>query len=341
MEGPVQVKTSFLNAERLPLVVEPAGAVPSLPAWLAWLRDNRERIDGWLAEHGAILFTGFPVTNKEEFGRALRAIDDRTREYIGGAKVRREIEDDRVIYAPSSVPRYVKNQLHCEVGYQPRLPGKVIFFCQRPSPRGGESLLGDTRRIYQSMPKDLRERFETKGLRFERCLPRSSRWQRRLARYTKMLAVAVNWDVQFGTPDRTEVERQCRETGHEFRWTESDDLLISARVPAAVDHPRSGERCWTNSAHLFQANRRVYGWLMWSMIKLFFLVSRKPMSRCVYADGTPITAREVDQILDTFDRNTVEYKMRAGDVMLVDNIRVMHGRNTFRGPRKLMFAMYE
>ncbi|MGH9760730.1 MAG: TauD/TfdA family dioxygenase, partial [Blastocatellia bacterium] len=58
-----------------------------------------------------------------------------------------------------------------------------------------------------------------------------------------------------------------------------------------------------------------------------------------YGDGSPLEPDVLDEIRSVFRRLTVTFKWRQGDVLMIDNILVAHGRTPYSGPRKVLVAM--
>jgi hypothetical protein len=60
-----------------------------------------------------------------------------------------------------------------------------------------------------------------------------------------------------------------------------------------------------------------------------------------YGDGTPIEASFLDEIRAAYREETVTFAWQEGDILLVDNMLVAHGREPFVGPRKILVGMSE
>jgi hypothetical protein len=58
-----------------------------------------------------------------------------------------------------------------------------------------------------------------------------------------------------------------------------------------------------------------------------------------FADGSPIPAEYVLQVRDRGLDAAVDVDWRLGDLMLIDNVLVGHGRRPFTGARRVLVAM--
>lgn len=58
-------------------------------------------------------------------------------------------------------------------------------------------------------------------------------------------------------------------------------------------------------------------------------------------DGVPLTRDELDAINAAYEGATVREAWQPGDVLLVDNVLATHGRDPFRGDRRIVVAMGE
>ena len=58
-----------------------------------------------------------------------------------------------------------------------------------------------------------------------------------------------------------------------------------------------------------------------------------------YGDGGEIDLAAIDELVDVMDAETVAVPWQRGDVLWLDNLLCMHGRNPFTGPRRVLAAM--
>jgi len=73
-----------------------------------------------------------------------------------------------------------------------------------------------------------------------------------------------------------------------------------------------------------------------------FLFSEEEVPRGArYGDSSPIEPEALLAIDEAYRHATVLVPWRQGDVLLVDNMLVAHGREPYRGTRKVVVALAE
>jgi hypothetical protein len=73
---------------------------------------------------------------------------------------------------------------------------------------------------------------------------------------------------------------------------------------------------------------------------LLALVKEEDLPRnTYYGDGTPIEAETLVAIREAYNQATISFPWRQGDVLMLDNMLIAHGRAPFVGPRKVVVAM--
>jgi hypothetical protein len=334
----MNIEEKKYDINQLPLLLRPENHFKldreDLPQWL---KENDQYLNQQLKEAGAIIFRDFSIGGIEDFRKALLSLDKKTKEYSGGAKARLNIsKEEKVIYIPTSAPKFIKNQLHSEMAYRKDIPSKVILFVKTPAKNGGHSLLGDNHKIFLDLDKDLKERWQKKKIKFTRYLPSRNLFHRFIEKWDALQNIPT-WQGNFNTENKQEVENQCKETGHQYTWLKNNSL----KVECVIDPIQKIEdkEYWINNAIFFDPNPRIYGHYLVTMMKLLRLFG--PLSSVSFGDGEPISREDFNHIIDIYDKNTIEIIQRPGDIIYIDNLRFSHGRTTFKGNREVFFAQYQ
>ncbi len=305
------------NGGTLPLLVEPDFEDADL---VDWAGANRPFIESQLLKHGAILFRGFDVRSVVAFEQAAQVMSSRLfGEY--GDLPRESLS--RNIYGSTPYPADQPILFHNESSHLHRWPMKIWFYCVRVAEEGGETPVVDCRRVYSSLDPALRDRFERKKLMYVR-------------NYTGELD--VSWQDFFRVSDRAAVEEYCRQAGVQCEWKNGSQLRTRQVGPAIVSHPQTGERVFFNQLQLHHVScldpltRR----------SLLAMLREEDLPRNVYyGDGTPIEESVVEEVVATYRQLAVSFRWQRGDILLLNNMLVAHGRNPFKGERKIVVAMGE
>jgi hypothetical protein len=142
-----------------------------------------------------------------------------------------------------------------------------------------------------------------------------------------------SWQDRFDTQSRDEAEARCRASTHQFDecwWREEPvpsgepchTLMTRIRVPGFYVDPASGRET-----------------MLFPRIPLDPLSISNGYRRYPLGNGRELTDEEVDLLLGAFlaTREAVHYE--AGDILLCDNIRYGHSRESFTPPRALGVAL--
>ncbi|HEX8449736.1 MAG TPA: TauD/TfdA family dioxygenase [Allosphingosinicella sp.] len=315
-------------SRRLPFVVQPAANDDSSFHGLLRLAGEKESLlSELLLIHGAILLRGWAVSTCDQFAELVELLSGRRDllRYRGGASPRRALsEGPRPVYNSTEYPPDMELSLHNELSYSSAQPDRIYFLCLAAPARGGETTLGDSRRILGAMPPEVRARFESKGLLYIRNLPSGA-------------GSGYSWQDAFGTADRSEVERHCEAIGAEHEWLDGDLLRLTEARPATAVHPATGEQVWFNQADGFHPSAlqpATYAELLaqCGTEDLFRLNVR-------FGDGTAIAPSDLTAIRQVIRRETRPHAWQAGDILMLDNLLAAHGRRAFSGERRIAVAM--
>jgi alpha-ketoglutarate-dependent taurine dioxygenase len=315
-----KVNKGVLEPFGLPVVVEPRSPGEELASWAV---ESRAWIAKCLLRQGAILFRGFGLREVADFEKVLRAISPSLINYFEGTSPRRMVS--RTVYTSTEYPPELMVSLHNEMSYAHKWPGKIFFFCVTPPERGGETPVADSRRVHDLIPEDIRGRFREKGVLYVRNLHGGR-------------GAGLSWQTVFETDDRSEVERYCHEGQIDFEWRPGGGLRTTQLRPAIVSHPQTGESLWFNQAHNFHPSD--LGEEDAEDLLAVFGEDGLPNNAC-YGDGAPIEASVMRTIRVAYDAAMIRFPWQKGDLLMLDNMMIAHGRMPFSGPRKIVVAMGE
>jgi alpha-ketoglutarate-dependent taurine dioxygenase len=331
-----RVKTFFLDDAQLPLVIEPTSNFSTKEQVFDFLQENQNHLKELLLKHGGLLFRGFPLQDAEDFSACIKNLGTgQALDYIGGDSPRNKINNEGV-YTSTEAPPSFKILLHNELSFVKHFPRHIYFFCETASPEGGETIIADCRKIYQSVDISVKERFVSKRLRYVSCYYHQSLLMEMLNRCQRS---HKSWIQVFETDSKQEVERKCREHEFDFQWKKDGWLQISQTRPAVMAHPVSGEGVWFNQAHLYDFNPRLLGLWRYLGAKLFYCREHTKLHQIFFADHTPISRHDLYHVMDVLDEHTIAFLWQRGDFLVLDNVLTMHGRAPFKGKRRILAAM--
>ncbi len=307
----------FEGLDTLPLVVQPA--VDGLDL-VVWSTANKELVRTLLLRHRAILFRGFNVNTPALFDQVIKGTSNgELLEYRDRSSPRHEVSDR--IYTSTDYPAEQTIFLHNEGTYWMKWPQKIYFCCVTAPASGGETPIADCRRIYDSIDPEIRKRF------------------------TEVMYVrnyndgfGLTWETVFQTTDKSVVEEYCRANLIQYEWKEGNRLRTRAVRPTTITHPATGESIWFNHATFFHVTT------LESPVRETLLTEFKEEDlpyNTYYGDGSPIEQTVLDVLRAAYQREKVMFSWQEGDVLLLDNQTIAHGRSPYSGARKVLAGMAE
>jgi alpha-ketoglutarate-dependent taurine dioxygenase len=297
------------------LTIEAAAPVALAP----WLAEHREQLAHDLVRHGAVLCRGFDVPGAAAFGDAARACSPDLLDYMERAAPRTEVADRVFTSTEMSQDRSIG--LHHEMSYAPAWPGRLYFYCDTPPGEGGATPVASERWVFPRIPSDVKDRFVRHGVRYVRNYGAD---------------VDLPWQEVFRTTDKAEVDAYCRASGTQAAWGPGDSLRTISRRQAVATHPRTGEIVWFNHAHLFHTS--ILPPEVVEVLVADYGLDGVPRN-ALYGDGEPIEDEVIALIRGLYEEARVTFPWQRSDVLIVDNFLAAHGRDPFRGDRRVLVAM--
>ena len=316
------MKTGLLNeAHPLPQVVEPESAAErDFEQLLEWTTAEHEWIEAQLLGPGAVLLRGFDVESPQQFERFCRQLGAPLRSYAGGDTPRKPVSGN--VYTSTEYPSHQAIPLHNEMSYAAEWPARLFFFCVQPAAEQGQTPIADSRRVFEAIDPDVRQRFAEREILYVRNLHGG-------------FGLGRSWQDTFETDDRETIESRCREASIEFRW-DDDNLHLSQRRPAITTHPRSGEQVWFNQADLWHVSN-LGPKRQEAMLRM--MKEQELPQHAFHGDGSPIDTADLEAVRAVYRDQMVVYPWEKGDLLMLDNVLAAHGRKPFKGERKILAAM--
>jgi hypothetical protein len=190
--------------------------------------------------------------------------------------------------------------LHSELGYVKNPPRFIAFGCGIPAPEGGAMILGDSRKIHSRIPPALLAKLEERGA------------------YCCGTYSPNHWKTVLFTPegDISVAEAHMEELGWTWSWNPDGSLSWWSSLPGTHLHPVTGEKVFLPSTHFLQAFRTNKG---------------KPK---LFGDHSEMTLEEFRELRNVHKKSEVEVMLVPGDIIILDNYLIKHGRRSFEGNRK-------
>lgn len=308
-----------MNDTWKPMEVSPdsTGNAPTVAGLVGYL-DSVPDLAALLADEKALLLRGFGVT-PDELDAVMDLLLPNRLSYVHGNSPRTKVGDN--VYTSTEYPSRYTISMHGELSYAASWPSRLMFYCQVAAETGGATPVLDARRWLEVLDPEVRDAFAG-GVRYLQLLHDGT-------------GLGKSWRETFETDDRAEVERFLADSDAAFEWT-ADGLRVSHTRPATARHPVTGTEVWFNQvdqwhpAGLEDEVARVMSEVM------------KPEELPQYvtfADGSPIPPEYVTQIRDRGLSAAVDVAWRPGDVLVIDNVLVAHGRRPYTGDRRVLVAM--
>ena len=230
------------------------------------------------------------------------------------------IADDPEIYSSTPYPARERILWHHESAHTHEWPHLQLFRCVVPAPCGGVTATADSCRVWAGLPADAAEQFGVLGLRYIRTLrPHFD----------------IDWRDAFQVADERELADVCAQRCIAHEWL-PDGALRTSFVTSAIA-TIDGRPAFANQILLHHASvlpAQVHAAL------LGMFGDREAFPRHVqFGDGTEIPDELVAMILYLYDEIAVRQPWQVGDILVLDNRRTAHSRDSYLGSRQIEVAL--
>ena len=186
-------------------------------------------------------------------------------------------------------------KLHGEMYYTKKPPLMIWFFCANPPLQDGETILCDGEQFFHELSSSMKDLLNRKKLKFSGTLNKE------------------DWQKKYKTNDFYLVKEICKSNGMEVEINE-DESIKRQFVTSAIHKSRTGQDyVFINS--------------------LLAAKNLNPKHVC-FDDDSEITDEIMSELNEIAERITIEISWQKGDIMMIDNTRIMHGRRAFEDEQR-------
>ncbi|MEH1831711.1 MAG: TauD/TfdA family dioxygenase [Nostoc sp.] len=181
-------------------------------------------------------------------------------------------------------------KLHGEMYYQQNIPLMLWFFCANPPLEDGETTVCDGRQFFNEISSSTKELFSKKKLKF---------------------AVQISkedWQKKYQTNNLNTLEEMCQKNNTHMTVNDDQSIMLEY-ISSAIIPSRCGKyQVFINS-----------------------LLPTKQLSPKIlkFEDDSEIPEEVVSELNEIAEKITTEISWQKGDILMIDNTRILHGRRAF------------
>ena len=312
------VTTSLPTEEGIPVVVESKSNM-TLAESLEWIERETDSLLDHVNRHGVVLFRNFPIRTPVDFDSFVTEFGWENFPYEKSLSNAVRVNKTDRVFTANEAPPEIEIFLHHEMAQTPLFPERIFFCCLDAADSGGQTPICRSdillERLAQSNPDFVRD-CEAKGLKYSNVMPAENDFASGMGR---------SWQSTLSVDSKDSAESRLQAMNYSWEWFSGDSLRVTTPVLPAIRELSNGKRSFFNQ--LIAAFR---GWKD----------SRNDPSKSLrHGDDTPLDTSAVESAIELAYEITHDVAWQPGDVALVDNLMVMHGRRPFTGSRSVLASL--
>lgn len=269
--------------------------------------------------HGFVLFRGYDIKSDSDFHRFIESFGLDNFKYADSfSNAVRHNRTERVFTANEAPPN-VEIFLHHEMAQTLTFPGALFFFCEQAAESGGATPVcrSDlTLKTLEAENPNFVAKLRKVGVKYRNSMPSEANLESGQGR---------SWKDTLTVGSEHEAEDKLSTLGYRFNWLDDGGLSVQTPALAAVDHFGRGKDVFFN-----QLVAAAAGWTV---------AADDKEPRLCFGDDSPMRQEDLADAINAAYRHTVDLNWQTGDVALLDNLKVMHGRRPFEGRRSVLASL--
>lgn len=308
-----------IDGQPFPLVLQCCSPEADLASVADWIASHAEALDQQCQRHGTILFRDFPLQTDQDFDRFIAAFGYPNFPYKESLSNAVRVNRTERVFTANEAPPEITIYFHHEMAQTPVYPSKLLFFCEQAAAEGGETPLCRSDVVFARLREECPQfaaDCEAKGLKYSNVMPPDDDAASGMGR---------SWQSTWRADSREAAEARMAALGYTGEWLEDGCLRATTPVLPAVRTLADGRKTFFN-----QLIAAFKGWKD---------DRNDPTKAITFGDGSPLDRQAVERATEIAYEVAFDVPWQQGDVALVDNLVVMHGRRTFSGTRKILASL--
>ena len=292
-----------------------------LPISLGTPLDGRSKtaVSDLINLYGFVVFRGYDVTSDQEFHDFIECFGLPNFTYAESFSNAVRRNRTTRVFTANEAPPEIEIFLHHEMAQTLVFPGQLFFFCEQAPTDGGATPIGRSDLTLAALEKarpDFVAKLRNLGVRYRNAMPDSADLASGQGR---------SWRDTLNVTDWKQAEQRLIDLRYNFRWLDDGGISVQTPPLLAVDEFGRGKDVFFN-----QIVAAAAGWTN---------DENDEEPRLCFGDYSRIEQDDLDAAITACYEHTVDLEWQTGDIALLDNLKVMHGRRPFSGSRSILASL--
>jgi hypothetical protein len=278
-----------------------------------FFKKNKNKLIKTNLVYGAILFRNFDL-NPTIFEKTINNLNMKEINMFGSAAPRTKIQG--TIYTANDSPPSEKIPMHHEMAQTKNPPSHIFFYCEQPSSIGGETPLIDSRKIYDYIYNNHNKIYKE--------LKNGIYYERTLSEYDDVSsALGKGWKNCYDVKSKKEMEDKLNKLYSVYKWKNNDLWMQTPIMPVF-------NSIYNDQIEYTFFNSIIAAYNGWNDSRN---IGKKSIT---LSDGSYLNENFMNDLNEFIEENKIQFKWEKNDLLMIDNRVMMHSRNTFERPRKIL-----
>lgn len=287
--------------------------------YIEWLNKNYSKILNELTVYGAILFKNFKINDILSFDKFISSFKLPNFPYKESLSNAVRLNRTERIFTANEAPCDISIDLHHELAQTPIYPSKLFFYCEKAADFGGYTPICRSdilfERLISTIPNFIKNCIQ-KGVRYTHVMPPIMDSQSGQGR---------NWKSTLSVSGKLEAEEKLNKLNYKWTWLDDNYLEVTTPILSSVKKMKDGRKVFFN-----QIIAAFNGWDRKNNNK------NKPVC---FGDLSQINKKDIEIANNIIKDIVYDIKWQNGDIAMINNFFIMHGRRSFRGSRSILASL--